>query len=105
MNVVDSSAWLEYFADGANARHFAQAIENLVMGAAREASRRLDDGFRGGGGFAWVDLQLRLQLGDREGELHGVTDGTTIHAHSRTTQSHPSNSSTVLAHSPKFTIR
>ena len=28
MNVVDSSAWLEYFADGANARHFAQAIEN-----------------------------------------------------------------------------
>ncbi len=28
MNVVDSSAWLEYFADGGNARHFAQVIEN-----------------------------------------------------------------------------
>lgn len=30
MNVVDSSAWLEYFADGANARHFAKIIENPV---------------------------------------------------------------------------
>ena len=30
MNVVDSSAWLEYFADGANARHFAQAVEDRV---------------------------------------------------------------------------
>lgn len=28
MNVVDSSAWLEYFADGPNAKHFATAIEN-----------------------------------------------------------------------------
>lgn len=27
MNVVDSSAWLEYFADGPNAEHFADAIE------------------------------------------------------------------------------
>ena len=27
MNVVDSSAWLEYFADGANAGFFAPAIE------------------------------------------------------------------------------
>jgi len=27
MNVVDSCAWLEYFADGANARFFARAIE------------------------------------------------------------------------------
>ena len=27
MNVVDSSAWLEYFADGPNAKHFARAIE------------------------------------------------------------------------------
>lgn len=26
-NVVDSSAWLEYFADGPNAQHFAAAIE------------------------------------------------------------------------------
>jgi predicted nucleic acid-binding protein len=26
LNVVDSSAWLEYFADGANARHFERAI-------------------------------------------------------------------------------
>ena len=29
MNVVDSSAWLEYFADGPNAGSFANAIENL----------------------------------------------------------------------------
>lgn len=28
MNVVDSSAWLEYFADGPNAAFFAAAIEN-----------------------------------------------------------------------------
>ncbi len=27
MNVVDSSAWLEYFADAANAMHFAKIIE------------------------------------------------------------------------------
>ena len=27
MNVVDSSAWLEYFADGPNAEQFAAAIE------------------------------------------------------------------------------
>lgn len=29
MNVVDSSAWLEYFADGPNADFFAPAIENV----------------------------------------------------------------------------
>jgi predicted nucleic acid-binding protein len=28
MNVVDSSGWLEYFADGPNADFFAKAIEN-----------------------------------------------------------------------------
>lgn len=28
MNVVDSSAWLEYFADGPNADFFAPTIEN-----------------------------------------------------------------------------
>jgi len=28
MNVVDSSAWLEYFADGPNAEYFAGAIED-----------------------------------------------------------------------------
>jgi len=28
MNVVDSSAWLEYFGDGPNASDFAKAIEN-----------------------------------------------------------------------------
>lgn len=34
MNVVDSSAWLEYFADGPNARFFAAAIvdeKNLAV--------------------------------------------------------------------------
>jgi predicted nucleic acid-binding protein len=29
MNVVDSSGWLEYFADGPNAEFFAPAIEDL----------------------------------------------------------------------------
>src|SRR5262245_66431813 len=29
MNVVDSSAWLEYFANGPNAAKFAPAIENV----------------------------------------------------------------------------
>lgn len=28
MNLVDSSGWLEYFADGKNAKFFVQAIEN-----------------------------------------------------------------------------
>ena len=28
MNVADSSAWLEYFADGPNAEHFAPVVEN-----------------------------------------------------------------------------
>jgi toxin FitB len=30
MNIVDSSGWLEYFADGANADFFAPAIENTA---------------------------------------------------------------------------
>ena len=30
MNVVDSSAWLEYFADGLNAAQFANAIEDTA---------------------------------------------------------------------------
>lgn len=29
MNIVDSSAWLSYFADDRNARYFAAAIENI----------------------------------------------------------------------------
>ena len=29
MNVVDSSGWLEYFADGASAEFFAPAIEKV----------------------------------------------------------------------------
>jgi len=28
MNVVDSSGWLEYFAEGRNARHFASALSD-----------------------------------------------------------------------------
>jgi len=31
MNVVDSSGWLEYFADGPNARFFAKAIEGAAQ--------------------------------------------------------------------------
>jgi predicted nucleic acid-binding protein len=27
MNVVDSSGWLEYFAEGPNAKHFATAVK------------------------------------------------------------------------------
>jgi predicted nucleic acid-binding protein len=30
MNLVDSSGWLEYFADGTNADFFAPAIENTI---------------------------------------------------------------------------
>jgi predicted nucleic acid-binding protein len=30
MNIVDSSAWLEYFADGENASFFADAIEDTA---------------------------------------------------------------------------
>ena len=29
MNVVDSNGWLEYFADGPNAKFFSNAIENI----------------------------------------------------------------------------
>lgn len=31
MNVVDSSGWLEYFADGPNAGFFSKAIENVAL--------------------------------------------------------------------------
>lgn len=31
MNVVDSCAWLEYFADGPNANEFAAAIEDIAV--------------------------------------------------------------------------
>ena len=31
MNLVDSSGWLEYFADGKNANFFAPAIENVRL--------------------------------------------------------------------------
>lgn len=30
MNVVDSSGWLEYFAEGQNAQFFAEAIEDTA---------------------------------------------------------------------------
>ena len=45
MNVVDSSGWLEYFADGPNARFFAPAIENtaeLVVPVISAAKLSLD---------------------------------------------------------------
>uniref|UniRef100_UPI004056EC1C PIN domain-containing protein n=1 Tax=Candidatus Electronema sp. TaxID=2698783 RepID=UPI004056EC1C len=29
MNLLDSSGWLEYFADGPNAEHFAEPLEHL----------------------------------------------------------------------------
>ena len=29
MNLVDSSGWMEYFADGKNAKHFAPVIQDL----------------------------------------------------------------------------
>jgi len=29
LNLLDSSGWLEYFADGPNAEHFASPLENL----------------------------------------------------------------------------
>ena len=31
MNLVDTSGWLEYFADSAQAKHFAPAVENLRL--------------------------------------------------------------------------
>jgi predicted nucleic acid-binding protein len=31
MNVVDSSGWLEYFADGPNAEFFAPAVEDVAV--------------------------------------------------------------------------
>jgi predicted nucleic acid-binding protein len=29
VNVVDSSAWLEYFSNGANAKHFSDVVEDI----------------------------------------------------------------------------
>ena len=43
MNVVDSSAWLEYFADGPNATFFArpiEAVEKLVVAPTAHPSTR-----------------------------------------------------------------
>jgi predicted nucleic acid-binding protein len=77
MNLVDSSAWLEYFADGPNAGFFAQAVEeteNLLVpticllevfkrvlqqrgeGAALQAVAQMQQG-------QVVDLDARLALG------------------------------------------
>ena len=52
-NVVDSSAWLEYFADGPNAGHFAAAIEDTsalvvpsitLLEVFKRISRQRDEG-------------------------------------------------------------
>jgi hypothetical protein len=37
MNVVDSSAWLEYFADGPNAAFFAPAVPPSATGRGSKA--------------------------------------------------------------------
>jgi predicted nucleic acid-binding protein len=76
MNIVDSSGWLEYFADGENAGFFAPAIEdteNLVVPAVSiyevfkrillvqgidAAERRIADLFKG----RQVDLTSSLAL-------------------------------------------
>jgi predicted nucleic acid-binding protein len=53
MNVVDSSGWLEYFADGPNADFFAQAVQDLehlivpsltVFGVFKAICRQRDEG-------------------------------------------------------------
>ena len=60
MNVVDSSAWLEYFADGPNAEEFAQVIED--PGALLVPSTTLFEVFK----------RVRVQR-DSEIALHAVS--------------------------------
>jgi predicted nucleic acid-binding protein len=86
MNVVDSSGWLEYFADGPNARFFAGAIEHtsdlvvptvslyevfkrvLQQGSDSDALRAVAAMQQGrvvelSGGLALVAARLSLDLG------------------------------------------
>ncbi len=42
MNIVDSSGWLEYFAEGSNADFFAPAIEGAKL-AGQEAAKKLGE--------------------------------------------------------------
>ena len=41
MNIVDSSGWLEYFADGANAEFFAVPIQDASNGLNPSTKKRL----------------------------------------------------------------
>lgn len=60
MNVVDSSGWLEYFADGPNADFFAPAIEKTAELVVPTVS------------IFEVFKRMRQQIGD-EAALHAVT--------------------------------
>jgi len=53
MNVADSSAWLEYFADGPNAGYFASAIEAIAPLSGASAEARLD-----GCHLSWMETQI-----------------------------------------------
>ncbi len=85
MNVVDSSAWLEYFADGPNAGEFATAIENtdellvptiVIYEVFKQLRRQVDEatalravGQLGRGQVVDVDEDLAVRAADLSLEL------------------------------------
>lgn len=78
MNLVDSSAWLEYFADGPNAQFFSAAIENTaelvvstinVYEVFRRVLQQRDE-----------NAALRAVAAMEQGRLVGVDEAIALHA-------------------------
>lgn len=74
MNVVDSSAWLEYFADGPNAGFFARAIEavdRLVVPAITlfEVFKRVYNQRGEGDALQVIAIMQQGQIVDLDGSL------------------------------------
>ena len=78
MNVVDSSGWLEYFADGANAGFFAEPLQDAAVLAADLLLSPIPPEILSAREFARGTLQMleRLRpmacLGAPLGPLHGL---------------------------------
>ena len=85
MNVVDSSAWLEYFADGPNAEEFADAItdtERLVVPSITlfEVFKRIRSQRDPGAALYAVAQMKRGRIVDLDGNLAVAAAGLSAEA-------------------------
>ncbi len=84
MNVVDSSGWLEYFADGPNADFFAPAIEattDLVVPAISvyEVFKRILQQRSESEGLQAIAVMLRGRMMDLDAQLALVAARVSLH--------------------------